>query len=86
MGVRALPRIAEQLVAGGRAADEPVAIVERGTLPDQRVVRGTLADDRRARGGGGMGAGGHARRPGGRPADELAWLRGAPAARAARSP
>jgi uroporphyrinogen III methyltransferase/synthase len=44
MGVRALPRIAEQLVAGGRPADEPVAIVERGTLPDQRAVHGTLAD------------------------------------------
>jgi uroporphyrinogen III methyltransferase/synthase len=42
MGVRALPRIAEQLVAGGRAGDEPVAVVERGTLPDQRVVHGTL--------------------------------------------
>src|SRR3954468_18329440 len=44
MGVRALPRIAPQLVAGGRSPDEPVAIVERGTLPDQRVVHGTLAD------------------------------------------
>jgi uroporphyrinogen III methyltransferase/synthase len=44
MGVRALPRIAEQLVAGGRSADEPVAIVERGTLPDQRTVHGTLGD------------------------------------------
>jgi uroporphyrinogen III methyltransferase/synthase len=43
MGVRALPRIAEQLVAGGRGADEPVAIVERGTLPDQRSISGTLA-------------------------------------------
>jgi uroporphyrinogen III methyltransferase/synthase len=42
MGVRALPRIAEQLVAGGRSPDEPVAIVERGTLPDQRAVSGTL--------------------------------------------
>ena len=39
MGVRQLPRIAEQLVAHGRAADEPAAIVERGTLPDQRVRR-----------------------------------------------
>ena len=44
MGVRALPRISSELVAGGRAPDEPVAIVERGTLPDQRVVHGTLAD------------------------------------------
>ncbi|QEC50630.1 uroporphyrinogen-III C-methyltransferase [Baekduia soli] len=44
MGVRALARIAEQLVAGGRPQDEPAAVVERGTLPDQRVVHGTLAD------------------------------------------
>jgi uroporphyrinogen III methyltransferase/synthase len=44
MGVRALPRITSQLIAGGRSADEPVAIVERGTLPDQRVVHGTLTD------------------------------------------
>ena len=44
MGVRALPRIAEQLVAGGRAADEPVAVVERGTLPGQRTLLATLAD------------------------------------------
>jgi len=44
MGVRALPRIAERLVAGGRAASEPVVVVQRGTLADQRAVRGTLAD------------------------------------------
>jgi uroporphyrinogen III methyltransferase/synthase len=42
MGVRQLPRIAEQLVAHGRDGDEPAAIVERGTLPDQRTVRTTL--------------------------------------------
>jgi uroporphyrinogen III methyltransferase / synthase len=44
MGVRALPRIAEQLIAGGRAAQEPVAVVERGTLPGQRTLLATLAD------------------------------------------
>jgi uroporphyrinogen III methyltransferase / synthase len=44
MGVRALPKIAAQLVAGGRAADEPVAVVERGTLPGQRTLLATLAD------------------------------------------
>jgi uroporphyrinogen III methyltransferase / synthase len=44
MGVRALPRIAEQLIAGGRPPDEPVAVVERGTLPGQRVLLATLAD------------------------------------------
>jgi len=42
MGVRQLPQIAESLIASGRPADEPVAIVERGTLPDQRTVTGTL--------------------------------------------
>jgi len=44
MGVRALPRIAEQLIAGGRPADEPVAVVERGTLPTQRTLLATLGD------------------------------------------
>jgi uroporphyrinogen III methyltransferase / synthase len=43
MGVRQLPRIAEQLVAHGRDPAEPAAIVERGTLPEQRVLRTTLA-------------------------------------------
>jgi uroporphyrinogen III methyltransferase / synthase len=43
MGVRALPRIAERLVAGGRSPDEPVAVVERGTMPGQRTVLSTLA-------------------------------------------
>ena len=42
-GRRALPRIAERLVAGGRDAGEPVAVVQRGTLPGQRTVLGTLA-------------------------------------------
>ena len=44
MGVRALPRIAERLVAGGRPATEPVAVIERGTFPDQRTLLATLAD------------------------------------------
>src|SRR6201991_1174345 len=44
MGIKNLPRIAEQLIAGGRPSTEPVAVVQRGTLPDQRAVVGTLAD------------------------------------------
>jgi uroporphyrinogen III methyltransferase/synthase len=44
MGVRALPRIAERLTAEGRPSTEPVAVIERGTLPGQRTVRATLAD------------------------------------------
>jgi len=43
MGVRQLPAIASALVAGGRDPSEPAAVVERGTLPEQRVVTGTLA-------------------------------------------
>jgi uroporphyrinogen III methyltransferase/synthase len=43
MGVRALGRIAGALMGAGRAPSQAVAVVERGTLPDQRVVRGTLA-------------------------------------------
>ena len=44
MGVRQLPRIAAQLIAGGRAAGEPVAVIERGTLPGQRTLTATLAN------------------------------------------
>jgi uroporphyrinogen III methyltransferase/synthase len=43
MGVRQLPHIASSLIDAGRPASEPVAIVERGTLPHQRTVTGTLA-------------------------------------------
>jgi uroporphyrinogen III methyltransferase / synthase len=42
MGVRHLSRIAEQLVAHGRDPFEPAAVVERGTLPEQRTVRATV--------------------------------------------
>jgi uroporphyrinogen III methyltransferase/synthase len=42
MGVRQLGQIAERLIAAGRAADEPAAVVERGTLPGQRTVRAPL--------------------------------------------
>jgi uroporphyrinogen III methyltransferase/synthase len=43
MGVRALPRLVERLVAAGRDPGEPAAVVERGTLPGQRTVPATLA-------------------------------------------
>jgi uroporphyrinogen III methyltransferase / synthase len=42
MGVRALPTLAAALVEHGRASTEPVAVVERGTLPGQRTVTGSL--------------------------------------------
>jgi uroporphyrinogen III methyltransferase / synthase len=44
MGVKALPRIASQLIAGGRPATEPVAVVEQGTLPGQKTVLSTLGE------------------------------------------
>jgi len=42
MGVRSLPMIAKRLIAHGLAPDMPAALVERATLPRQRVVTGTL--------------------------------------------
>jgi uroporphyrinogen III methyltransferase/synthase len=44
MGIKNLDGIAARLVEGGRPASEPVAVIERGTLPGQRTIRGTLAD------------------------------------------
>ncbi|MCG8369773.1 MAG: siroheme synthase CysG [Proteobacteria bacterium] len=42
MAVSRFPELMNRLIEHGRAAGTPVAIVERGTLPDQRVVRGHL--------------------------------------------
>ncbi len=44
MGVKALPAIAERLIAAGRDAGEAAAVVERGTLPGQRTVGSTLGE------------------------------------------
>jgi uroporphyrinogen III methyltransferase/synthase len=43
MGIRQLHQITESLIAAGRPAEQPAAVVERGTLPEQRTVIGTLA-------------------------------------------
>ena len=42
MGLSALTEITRQLIAHGRAADTPAAVVERGTTSRQRVASGTL--------------------------------------------
>lgn len=42
MGVRQLGAIAARLIAAGRPASEPAAVIERGTTSAQRVVTGTL--------------------------------------------
>jgi uroporphyrinogen III methyltransferase / synthase len=42
MGVRRLERIVSALLGAGRPGSEPAAVVQAGTLPEQRVVTGTL--------------------------------------------
>lgn len=51
MGLNNLPYLCEQLIAHGRGADTPAAVVSRGTTSDQRVLTGTLANiaDRQTR-------------------------------------
>lgn len=44
MGVGQLPQIAAQLLAHGRDASTPAAVVRWGTTPRQQTVTGTLAD------------------------------------------
>jgi uroporphyrinogen III methyltransferase/synthase len=43
MGVKNLPTIAAKLIANGRSAETPVAIIRWGTTPRQKTVTGTLA-------------------------------------------
>ncbi|MBM4221359.1 MAG: uroporphyrinogen-III C-methyltransferase, partial [Gammaproteobacteria bacterium] len=44
MGGRRLAVITAELMARGRSAATPAAVVIAGTLPEQRVIKGTLAD------------------------------------------
>ena len=44
MGLVGLERICEQLIAHGQRADMPVALISKGTTPEQKVIVGTLAD------------------------------------------
>jgi uroporphyrin-III C-methyltransferase / precorrin-2 dehydrogenase / sirohydrochlorin ferrochelatase len=44
MGLVGLPEICAQLIAHGRAAATPVALIEKGTTRQQRVITGTLGD------------------------------------------
>lgn len=42
MGVERIGRFADALIAAGRPGDTPVAVVQDGTVPAQKVVRSTL--------------------------------------------
>jgi uroporphyrin-III C-methyltransferase / precorrin-2 dehydrogenase / sirohydrochlorin ferrochelatase len=44
MAVAQLPGIVARLRAAGAAASHPAALIERATLPQQRIVRGSLAN------------------------------------------
>ena len=44
MGLNGLPIICRELQAHGMPAETPIALVEKGTTPDQKVIIGTLAD------------------------------------------
>ena len=43
MGLGQLPAITARLIGGGLAPDTPAAVIEKGTLPDQKVVRAPLS-------------------------------------------
>jgi uroporphyrinogen III methyltransferase/synthase len=44
MGVRRLEAIVSALLAAGRSGSEPAAVVQAGTLPEQRTVTGQLSE------------------------------------------
>lgn len=44
MGVEKLPVIVQELLKHGRSPSTPAALIERGTLPGQKIKIGTLAD------------------------------------------
>jgi uroporphyrin-III C-methyltransferase len=44
MGVHSLPLIVSSLLEAGCSPKKPIALIEQGTLPEQKVVVGTLAN------------------------------------------
>ena len=44
MGVAALAHITQRLLAGGLSPDTAAAVIQQGTVPQQRVVKGTLSN------------------------------------------
>ncbi|TCM69791.1 uroporphyrin-III C-methyltransferase/precorrin-2 dehydrogenase/sirohydrochlorin ferrochelatase [Acinetobacter calcoaceticus] len=44
MGLVGLEKICQNLIAHGQRADMPVALVSKGTTPEQKIIVGTLAD------------------------------------------
>jgi uroporphyrinogen III methyltransferase/synthase len=42
MGIRNMPKIMKRLIESGRSPDTPVAVIEKGTTPEQRTIIGTI--------------------------------------------
>jgi uroporphyrin-III C-methyltransferase/precorrin-2 dehydrogenase/sirohydrochlorin ferrochelatase len=42
MAVKRFPDLMHHLTSNGRSVDTPIAIIEKGTTPAQRIIRGTL--------------------------------------------
>lgn len=42
MGLKNLPTIVDRLLQAGKSADTPIAVISRGTLPDQMTIVSTL--------------------------------------------
>ena len=43
LSITMLDEVVKELIAGGYAADTPIAIVQRASWPEQKIVRSTLA-------------------------------------------
>jgi len=43
MGLISLPIICRELVNHGMSADKPIALIQQGTTPNQRIFTGTLS-------------------------------------------
>lgn len=44
MGLTGVSHISKELIANGMGSDTPIALIEKGTLPEQKVYTSTLAD------------------------------------------
>ena len=44
MGVKTLTTIVEQLVKAGRELTTPIALIQKGTTPSQKIVKGNISN------------------------------------------
>lgn len=44
MGLSRIDIICKELVSGGMSKDTPVAVIQNGTTPKQKMIKGTVTD------------------------------------------